>query len=80
MSQQALQSTSESFRYLTSCPSLTNGQLNSPTVKVSFPTDNSNASQSTRITAALITLQNLNGPGKGCPAASTTLLAQQKAL
>jgi len=54
--------------------------LNNPTVGVSFPTDNSPQSQSTRITAALITLQNLNGPGKGCPAASTTLVAQQKAL
>ena len=54
--------------------------VNNPSVKVSFPTDNSNASKSARITAALITLQNLNGPGKGCPAVSTTLLAQQKAL
>jgi hypothetical protein len=30
--------------------------------------------------AALVTLQNLNGPGVGCPAASTTFLAQQKAI
>jgi len=54
--------------------------VNNPTVKVSFPTDDSKQSQSTRITAALITLQDLNGPGKGCPAVSTTLLARQKAL
>jgi len=54
--------------------------VNNPTVKVDFPTDNSKQSQSARITAALITLQNLNGSGKGCPAASTTLLARQRAL
>jgi hypothetical protein len=54
--------------------------VNNPSVKVSFPTDNSDQSQSTRINAALITLQNLDGPGKGCPAVSTTLLAQQRAL
>jgi len=54
--------------------------VNNPSVAVAFPTDNSNQSQSTRITAALITLQNLNGPGKGCPAVSTTLQARQKAL
>lgn len=29
---------------------------------------------------ALVTLQNLNGPGQGCPAASTTFLAQQQAI
>jgi len=54
--------------------------VNNPSVKVAFPTDDSKQSQSARITAALITLQNLNGPGKGCPAVSTTLLARQKAL
>jgi len=54
--------------------------VNNPSVKVGFPTDNSNQSQSARITAALITLQNLNGAGKGCPASSTTLVARQKAL
>ncbi|KAF9645409.1 hypothetical protein BDM02DRAFT_3271713 [Thelephora ganbajun] len=53
--------------------------VNGPSVKVTFPTDNSKQSQSARIAAALITLQNLNGPGKGCPAVSTTLLAVQKA-
>lgn len=54
--------------------------INNPTVKVGYPGDDSKQSQSARINAALITLQNLNGPGKGCPAASTTLVAQQKAL
>lgn len=54
--------------------------VNNPSVKVSFPTDGSSASKIARIQASLVTLQNLNGPGKGCPAASTTLLAQQKAI
>jgi hypothetical protein len=54
--------------------------VNNPSVGLSFPTDNSNASKIARIQASLVTLQNLNGPGKGCPAASTTLLAQQRAL
>jgi len=38
--------------------------VNNPSVKVSFPTDDSDQSQSTRINAALITLQNLNGAGE----------------
>jgi len=54
--------------------------VNNPSVPVSFPTDNSNTSKTTRIQAALVTLQNLRGPGVGCPAASTTLLAQLKAV
>jgi len=54
--------------------------VNNPSVKVSFPTDNSNQSKAARIVASLITLQNLNGPGKGCPAASTTFSAQLKAV
>ncbi|KAH7104657.1 hypothetical protein BKA62DRAFT_472175 [Auriculariales sp. MPI-PUGE-AT-0066] len=54
--------------------------VNNPTVSISFPTDDSKDSQRARITAALITLQNLNGVGKGCPASATTLLKQQKAL
>jgi len=54
--------------------------IKNPTVGVSYPLDDSPQSQSTRITAALITLQDLNGPGVGCPAVSTTLQAQQKAL
>jgi hypothetical protein len=48
--------------------------VNNPSVVVTFPTDESNASKSARIQASLVTLQNLKGPGVGCPAASTTLL------
>jgi len=54
--------------------------VNNPGVAVSFPLDDSKNSQITRIQAALVTLQNLNGPGKGCPAAATTLLGQLKSL
>lgn len=54
--------------------------VNNPSVKVSFPTDNSKASQLARIQTAIVTLQNLRGPGVGCPAASTTFLAQQRAI
>jgi len=54
--------------------------VNNPSVEVSFPLDNSVQSQLARVNSALITLQNLFGPGKGCPAASTTLSAQQAAL
>ncbi|KIL67732.1 hypothetical protein M378DRAFT_72651 [Amanita muscaria Koide BX008] len=54
--------------------------INNPSVLVTFPTDNSKASRIVRIQAAVVTLQNLRGPGVGCPAASTTFLAQQKAI
>ncbi|KAL5482411.1 hypothetical protein ACEPAI_9005 [Sanghuangporus weigelae] len=54
--------------------------VNNPSVAVSFPTDDSKQSQITRIQSSLVALQNLNGAGKGCPAASTTLSAQLKAL
>ena len=54
--------------------------VNNTAVAVSFPTDNSKASQVARIEAAIVTLQNLNGPGVGCPAASTTFVAQQQAI
>jgi len=53
---------------------------NNPSIAVSFPTDESKASQLARINAALVTLQNLRGPGVGCPAASTTFVAQQAAI
>jgi hypothetical protein len=53
---------------------------NNPSIAVSFPTDNSQASQLARIQAALVTLQNLRGPGVGCPASSTTFVAQQAAI
>jgi len=54
--------------------------VNNPSVRVSFPPDNSVLSQLARVDTALVTLQNLFGPGKGCPAVSTTLSAQQAAL
>ncbi|EIM86113.1 uncharacterized protein STEHIDRAFT_122094 [Stereum hirsutum FP-91666 SS1] len=54
--------------------------VNNPSVATPFPTDGSVASQLARVNTALVSLQNLNGPGKGCPAVSTTLQAQQKAL
>lgn len=54
--------------------------INNPSVTVSFPTGNSKDDNLARINAALVTLQNLNGTGVGCPAASTTFLAQQKAI
>ncbi|KAI0292653.1 hypothetical protein B0F90DRAFT_1606854, partial [Multifurca ochricompacta] len=41
--------------------------LNNPSVSISFPEDGSKASQLARINAASVTLQNLNGSGKGCP-------------
>ncbi|KAJ3766952.1 hypothetical protein FB446DRAFT_775829 [Lentinula raphanica] len=53
---------------------------NNPSIAVSFPSDNSQASQLARIDAALVTLQNLNGAGVGCPASSTTFVAQQAAI
>jgi len=49
-------------------------------VKVTFPTGNSNSDKAARVEAAIITLQNFNGPGQGCPVASTTLGEQQNAL
>ena len=54
--------------------------VNNPSVTLSFPEDDSPASQLARVTATLATLQNLKGPGVGCPAASTTLVAKQKSL
>jgi hypothetical protein len=54
--------------------------INNSKVPFSFPTDNSKASQAERVRAALTTLQNLNGEGKGCPASSTTLGSQLAAL
>ncbi|KAH7890450.1 hypothetical protein F5I97DRAFT_31810 [Phlebopus sp. FC_14] len=51
-----------------------------PTVLVTFPTDNSTTSQNARLYAAAVTLQNLNGPGKGCPISSTNFTAQQQAI
>lgn len=46
--------------------------VNNPSVRVTFPIGGSKEDQHARITAASITLQNLDGPGQGCPNASTT--------
>ena len=54
--------------------------VNNPSVPISFPEDDSVASQLARINAATVTLQNLNGPGQGCPVASTTFQAQAAAV
>jgi Fe-S cluster biogenesis protein NfuA len=54
--------------------------VNNPNVPFSFPTDDSKASKLARISASLVTLQNLRGPGVGCPAVSTTLQAQAAAI
>jgi hypothetical protein len=54
--------------------------INNPSVQLSFPEDDSKASQLARINAAIVTLQNLNGEGSGCPVASTTFLAQEAAI
>ncbi|OSC97876.1 hypothetical protein PYCCODRAFT_1454700 [Trametes coccinea BRFM310] len=45
--------------------------VNNPSVKLSFPSGNSNADQQARINALLVTLQNIHSPGVGCPAVST---------
>jgi hypothetical protein len=50
--------------------------VNNPSVNVRFPTGDSDADKRERIQASLVTLQNLQGPGIGCPAASTTLLVR----
>jgi hypothetical protein len=49
---------------------------NNPTLPLSFPTGDAVEDKRARITAAVITIQNLNGPGVGCPIASTTLAIQ----
>jgi hypothetical protein len=54
--------------------------VHNPGVRVSFPLDNSKGSQLARFNAASITLQNLNGPGQGCPIVSTTFQAQVAAI
>ncbi|KAI0761557.1 hypothetical protein BD413DRAFT_240144 [Trametes elegans] len=54
--------------------------VNNPSVGISFPEDGSQASQLARLNAATVTLQNIHGPGKGCPQAATTFGAQAKAI
>jgi hypothetical protein len=50
--------------------------VHNPSVALSFPTGSGSGDEVARIQASIITLQNLNGPGVGCPAASTTFSAQ----
>ena len=54
--------------------------INNPSVQLSFPQDNSKASALARFHAATVTLQNLNGPGVGCPQVATTWSAQVQAI
>lgn len=54
--------------------------VNNTGVAITFPTDDSVASQLARLSAAAITLQNLRGVGVGCPVSATTFTAQQQAL
>jgi hypothetical protein len=55
--------------------------INNTEVEVpAFPEDNSAASQLTRLHVATVTLQNLFGPGVGCPQAATTFGAQAQAI
>ncbi len=54
--------------------------VNNTGVAITFPTDDSVASQLVRLNAASVTLQNLRGVGVGCPVSSTTFSAQQQAL
>jgi len=54
--------------------------VNNPSVSLSFPTDSSPQSQIARLEAGIITFQNLNGPGQGCPATASSFVFQQQAL
>jgi len=55
--------------------------INNTAVSVpAFPTDDSPQSQLLALHIATITLQNLQGPGKGCPQSSTTWAAQAQAI
>ncbi|KAF7299456.1 hypothetical protein MIND_00895500 [Mycena indigotica] len=59
--------------------------IHNPAVPAPFPSDNSIRSQITRLQTQISSLQNLRGPGVGCPAVSTNwndklaqLIARQK--
>jgi len=54
--------------------------VNNTAVPITFPTGIDKASKLARMTTAIVTLQNLRGPGIGCPAASTTFTAQLRAI
>ncbi|KAH9932816.1 uncharacterized protein BXZ73DRAFT_101352 [Epithele typhae] len=53
--------------------------INNPGIGAPFPTGNSKGEQQARISTLLSTLQNLHGPGVGCPAVATVygVLQQQ---
>ncbi|KAJ7921184.1 hypothetical protein B0H13DRAFT_2418154 [Mycena leptocephala] len=53
---------------------------NNPTFPAPWPTDDSNASQITRLQTLILTLQNLFAAGTGCPVASTDFLQKLQAL
>ena len=54
--------------------------VNNTGVRVTFPTGNSVQDKHDRITAGVITLQNLKAAGVGCPGVSTTFALQSKNL
>ena len=45
--------------------------VNNPGIAAPFPTGESKADKQARIATLLSTLQNLHGPGVGCPAVAT---------
>ncbi|KAJ7908436.1 hypothetical protein B0H13DRAFT_2233257 [Mycena leptocephala] len=53
---------------------------NNPSFSAPWPTDDSAGSQITRLQTSILTIQNLFGPGVGCPVASTDFLQQLQAL
>ncbi|KAH9849463.1 hypothetical protein C2E23DRAFT_737174 [Lenzites betulinus] len=54
--------------------------LNNPPIAAPFPTGNSKPEQQARIATLLSTLQNLHGPGVGCPAVSTVYAQLQQQI
>ncbi|KAJ7223879.1 hypothetical protein B0H12DRAFT_1078011 [Mycena haematopus] len=54
--------------------------VNNPSIAAPFSTDSSQRSAVVRMQTSITALQNLHGPGVGCPAASTTFSAQLAAL
>lgn len=54
--------------------------INNPPIAAPFPTGNSKPEQQARIATLLSTLQNLHGPGQGCPAVSTVYGQMQQQI
>ncbi|KZT53202.1 hypothetical protein CALCODRAFT_520198 [Calocera cornea HHB12733] len=54
--------------------------VNNPSVTLSFPSGDTAGEQLARLQAMIDTMQNLNGPGQGCPIAATNWGAIQKQL